>query len=308
MTRAIDLFAGAGGFTLGATRAGVDVVWAANHWKDAVAVHANNHPTIAHECQDLRQADWSRVPKFDLLLASPACQGHSQASQPNRSAKHDADRSTAWAVIDCLDACSPEAAIVENVPEFRNWRLYKVWQYALSELGYTTSEHVLDAADHGVPQRRKRLFVVATRSKAPIELKLPQRAHRPVSEVLELDVGRWQPIHRPGRGAGALRRIAKARARGLGQNGAPFIIQHVTGHPGRSIDRPLCTVTTKDQLWVVKGDTMRAMTIPELKRAMGFPDTYQLDVPARWRKIKMLGNAVAPPVATDVISAVLEAA
>ena len=54
MTRAIDLFAGAGGFTLGATRAGVDVVWAANHWKDAVAVHANNHPTIAHECQDLR--------------------------------------------------------------------------------------------------------------------------------------------------------------------------------------------------------------------------------------------------------------
>jgi len=76
---AIDLFAGLGGFSEGAEQAGVRVVWAANHWPAAVQVHANNHPETEHVCQDLQQADWTQVPKHDLLLASPACQGHSRA-------------------------------------------------------------------------------------------------------------------------------------------------------------------------------------------------------------------------------------
>jgi DNA (cytosine-5)-methyltransferase 1 len=80
--RAVDLFAGLGGFTEGATRAGVQVVWAANHWKAAVDVHARNHPHTDHACQDLRQADWGSVPAHDLLLASPACQGHSRTCRP----------------------------------------------------------------------------------------------------------------------------------------------------------------------------------------------------------------------------------
>lgn len=60
--RAIDLFAGAGGFSTGAAMAGCRVVWAANHWPAAVQVHANNHPEALHVCQDLQQADWTQVP------------------------------------------------------------------------------------------------------------------------------------------------------------------------------------------------------------------------------------------------------
>lgn len=68
--RAIDLFAGAGGFTTGAEMAGCQVVWAANHWREAVDVHARNHPGTVHACQDLHQTDWTTVPAHDLLLAS----------------------------------------------------------------------------------------------------------------------------------------------------------------------------------------------------------------------------------------------
>jgi DNA (cytosine-5)-methyltransferase 1 len=75
--KAVDLFAGWGGFTLGANQAGLDVVYAANHWQTAVDVHERNHPNAVHACQDLRQADWSALPAYDVLLASPACQGHS---------------------------------------------------------------------------------------------------------------------------------------------------------------------------------------------------------------------------------------
>ena len=100
--KAIDLFAGAGGFSTGAEAAGVNVVWVGNHWQLAVDTHAANHPNAIHVCQDLHQADWRKVPKRDVCLASPACQGHSPArgkEQPH----HDALRSTAWAVVSCLE-------------------------------------------------------------------------------------------------------------------------------------------------------------------------------------------------------------
>ncbi len=103
---AIDLFAGAGGFSTGATMAGCTVVWAANHWPAAVQAHANNHPNTVHVCQDLQQADWTRVPAHDLLLASPACQCHSRAPGKGR-AHHDAQRATAWAVVSAAECHRP---------------------------------------------------------------------------------------------------------------------------------------------------------------------------------------------------------
>lgn len=104
---AIDLFAGAG-FTEGAKGAGVKVVWAANHWPLAVQYHSTNHPEVVHVCQDLHQADWRQVPRHDGCLASPACQGQSKARGKERP-HHDALRSTAWAVVSCLDALKEAA-------------------------------------------------------------------------------------------------------------------------------------------------------------------------------------------------------
>ncbi|WP_415509807.1 DNA cytosine methyltransferase [Acetobacter sp.] len=66
----VDLFAGAGGFSTGAEMAGARVVWAANHWPLAVEYHAINHPSVQHVCQDLHQADWSLVPRHDLMLVA----------------------------------------------------------------------------------------------------------------------------------------------------------------------------------------------------------------------------------------------
>ena len=161
MTTAIDLFAGAGGFTEGAHLAGVDVLWAANHWKSAVDVHAANHRDVIHSCQDLEQADWTKVPSTDLILASPACQGHSKARGKER-AHHDATRSTAWAVVSAAEYHRPKAWIVENIPDFLDWDLYPAWAMAMEALGYFTAHHVVDAADLGVPQHRQRVFIVGT--------------------------------------------------------------------------------------------------------------------------------------------------
>lgn len=303
--KAADLFAGAGGFSTGATMAGVQVVWAANHWPAAVQVHANNHPHTAHACQDLQQADWTQVPAHDLLLASPACQGHSPARGKERP-HHDAQRSTAWAVISALECHRPGAAVIENVPDFAKWVLFPAWCASMHALGYALSFNVIDAADHGVPQQRHRLFIVATLSKHPIELELPKREHTGIGTVIEWTAGRWSPIDKPGRSLATLERIRNGRAR----HGRRFVAPYYgsgSGLTGRCISRPIGTITTLDRWAVVDGDHMRMLSATEAKRAMGFPDGYQL--PKRHKEaMHMLGNAVVPVVAADVINALRAAA
>lgn len=303
--KAIDLFSGAGGFTTGAAMAGIQVVWAANHWPAAVQVHANNHPNTLHVCQDLQQADWTQVPAHDLLLASPACQGHSRARGKDR-AHHDAQRATAWAVVSAAECHRPQAVVVENVPEYSKWQLYPAWCAAMNALGYALSPMILDAADHGVAQHRRRLFIVGTRSKHPVQLNLAQRAHVGAAQIIDFDAGRWSPIDKPGRSLATVSRIANGRASFGRRFVAPYFGSG-SGLTGRCLSRPLGTITTRDRWAVIDGDRMRMLSVDECRKAMGFPSSYQL--PARAKDaMHMLGNAVVPVVACDVINALGKAA
>ena len=293
---AIDLFAGAGGFTTGAESAGVKVLWAANHWPVAVDIHARNHPDVQHACQDLHQADWSQVPAHDVLLASPACQGHSRARGKDRP-HHDASRSTAWAVVSALEYHRPPAALIENVPEFMEWKLFPAWQMAMNALGYALAPHVIDAADVGVPQHRRRLFIVATRSTVPLRLHLPKVEHIPARAVIDFEAGRWSQVEKPGRAAATLGRVRAGRA----AHGDRFLVAYYgSAKGGRSLDRPLGTLTTRARWAVVDGDRMRMVNPAEARAVMGFPDDYQL--PRTHKQAHhVLGNAVCPPVAAALL-------
>ncbi len=296
--RVIDLFAGAGGFSTGAQMAGCSVVWAANHWPAAVEIHAANHPEARHVCQDLHQADWTQVPAHDVLLASPACQGHSRARGKERP-HHDAQRSTAWAVVSAAEYHRPAAIVVENVPEYTRWTLYPAWCAALHALGYALAPQILDAADHGVPQHRRRLFIVGTRSRHPVALNLPSREHAPAAGIIDFNAGRWSDVRRPGRATATLARIAAGRE----QHGERFVTAYYGNeHGGRSLSRPLGTITTRDRWAVIDGDRMRMLDVPEARAAMGFPASYRLPE-NRKTAMHLLGNAVVPRVAADVLDA-----
>ncbi len=300
---AIDLFAGLGGFTEGATQAGATVVWAANHWPFAVAAHAANHPSTIHTCQDVTQADWSTVPDFDLLLASPACQGHSTASQPKRRAYHDALRASAWAVVDCADRRRPKALIVENVPAFQRWKLMRQWIGAIEALGYAVSVDIVRASQHGVPQRRDRLFIVGLRDKPRFTYKPPTWTREPaIWPFLDGREGIWRPISEAQPGAQARMRMAASRW-------PVALSQHTTGHRGiNPRTDPIRTITGQDHWVLVCGEMYRPLTIREIANAMGFPAGYVLPTAPRADLILALGNAVCPPVARDVVRAVMEAA
>lgn len=313
--KAVDLFAGWGGFSLGAEQAGVEVVYAANHWPLAVEAHAANHPRTRHVCQDLRQADWAALPEYELLLAAPACQGHSQAAQPSRAQSgrtrsyHDALRATAWAVVDCAEVTMPRAILVENVPDFLTWgpqrngAMFQHWKGALEILGYHVEVNTLRASHFNVPQRRDRLFVVATREPVSLDfLRTPEPAFGP---CIDWDEGKWNEIaamHPSKRGA--RKRLTTATER-FGR----AIVQHVSHHRGLPLTEPLRTVTTKDQWALVDGTGLyRPLTVRENARAMGFPDTYSWPEGAKRKDlIKGLGNAVCPPVARALVERIAEA-
>lgn len=298
MGRAIDLFAGAGGFTTGATQAGLQVVWAANHKRLAVDVHAANHPDTAHSCQDLAQANFTELPDFEVLLASPCCQGSSDARGKERP-HHDAARSTAWAVVACVEATQPELLVVENVEGFLGWDLFPVWKLALETYGYKLTANLLDAADFGVPQNRERVFIVGSKTKA-ITIKSPELEHVPARSFIDLESGSWGPVYKPGRAASTIARHEAGRQE-FGDE--PFLAPFYgsgSGKKGRSLDRPIGTVTTRDRWGLHWGDRMRMVTREEYRAAMGFPEDYELAT-SRKKAIHLLGNAVCPPVAAEVI-------
>lgn len=299
--KAIDLFAGAGGFTEGAAEAGVAVIWAANHWAAAVDTHRWNHPDTEHVCQDLQQADWRCVPAMDLVLASPACQGHTKARGIERL-HHDACRSTAWAVVSCCEFWKPRGFVVENVPEFVQWSLFPAWKAAMEALGYHVTMQVLDAADTGVPQHRLRVFVVGSLH-GPIHVEAGTGPHRSARGIIDFAAGKWSQVTKPGRAEATLERCRN----GATEYGEQFVFSYYGNTKGgRSIHRPIGTITTRDRWAVVDGDRMRMFSVAECRKAMGFRDDYKL--PRNHKAaVHMLGNAVPPALAAHVIRQVTRA-
>ena len=148
MKQGIDLFCGIGGSSAGAELAGFEITWACNHDPVAINVHELNHPNTTHACEDALLTNYfDDVPDCDFMLASPACQGHSTASQPKRRRYHEESRASAWAVIQAIDAKRPSTVIIENTPGFVRWDGYNAWTNAIESFGYNIQTHLLNAAD-----------------------------------------------------------------------------------------------------------------------------------------------------------------
>lgn len=192
-----DLFCGAGGSSNGILAAcesrGLDVqLTAVNHWSVAVATHSRNHPEHRHYCADLDSTSpHSLIPEgqLDLLWASPQCTEHSYAK--GGRAIDDQKRVTAWCIVRWVEAMRPRAVIIENVQQFTKWaplgangrplksrvgETFDAWCNAIRSLGYSVDHALLNAADYGDPQTRKRLFVVAMRGRRRVSWPMPTHA------------------------------------------------------------------------------------------------------------------------------------
>ena len=172
-----DQFCGAGGSTLGAIAAGVEVRLGLNHWPVAVETYNHNHPQTDVECTNISVCDPRRYRSTDILITSPECTTHSPAGGNRRRRSHvqldafiDAgpddpafvrSRATAWDVVRFTEVHRYRLIIVENVYEFTRWELYQPWLAAMDRLGYAHRAVSLNSMFcHPTPQSRDRVYIV----------------------------------------------------------------------------------------------------------------------------------------------------
>ena len=175
----IDLFAGAGGMTLGFTKLTGHIfqpVWA-NDFNDHAAKTYNanfNDRCIVGDIVSILDDPHTRIPKADVVIGGPPCQGFSLLNK-NRNGD---ERKQLWRpYMEVVERAGASIFVMENVPELLNSFEHGEIIGIAEAMGFTVSWAKLCAADYGVPQTRKRAFIIGCKFADPAEVFPPRKSH-----------------------------------------------------------------------------------------------------------------------------------
>lgn len=164
----IELFSGPGGMGLGAKNAGIDVTLAVEKDIHAASTYLHNHKgatVVTDDIINIKEFKFERKKKQIVVFGGPPCQGYSNSNRKTRSKENPKN----WLFKEFLRSVSlinPDWIVIENVPGLKNFDngffIEKICDN-LKNLGYTPNFKILNAADFGVPQKRERLFIIASR-------------------------------------------------------------------------------------------------------------------------------------------------
>lgn len=264
---AVDLFCGAGGFTEGAHQAFTELdiqseVTLVNHWTIAMRTQKLNHPDAKLFCTPIEDLiPTEAVPgRVDMLIAAPECTHFSKAA--GGVPKNDQSRSKASYVLEWVRAKLPTYLVVENVPEFLTWgpiddngkvikelagTTFNKWIKALRDLGYMLEWKVVNCADYGVPQTRKRFILIGKRNSRHVPYPAPTRSqenwdiarnHIDLSRPSQSIYTRKKPL-----APKTLKRIEVGLEKLSGPAGDPFLVVLRNHMNCQSLDVPFSTVT-----------------------------------------------------------------
>ncbi len=184
---AIDLFAGAGGMSLGFEKAGFQVVQAVECDPHAAKTYQKNHPETDVVVSTIKKLDPNdclrrlgiRRGDLTVLIGGPPCQGFSESNRRTRSLTNPRNH-LYKEFIRFLAAFQPAWFVMENVAGLKTLAKASILKRIIKDcrkLGYAVESDVLNAAEYGVPQVRKRLFIVG--NKVGIHFEFPTSTHGP---------------------------------------------------------------------------------------------------------------------------------
>lgn len=290
-----DLFCGIGGFHLAAASLGLKCVYACD--TDSAARDAYEANFGLRPDGDICRANPSDLPRFDLLCAGFPCQPFSIIG--DRKGLSDPRGALFFEIVRIAKAKRPAAIVLENVKQLvtlRGGQIVRRIAGDLQTLGYQVDYRVLNALDFGLPQKRERVLIVATRKrfdsfpwpmrKAPME---------PLAKVLE---------KKPDARHFASDKVRRARRAAHKSSCRPGVWHenkggNVSSHPFSCALR----AGASHNYLLVNGE--RRLTPREMLRLQGFPEQFKI-VCADSQTRKQAGNAVPVPLARAALRGVVQ--
>ena len=330
----MDLFAGCGGMTRGFHDSGrFESVFAVEADRDASATYAANFPEADLRIRPIQEV--ADFPDVDVVIGGPPCQGFSTLN------RHGAglERRNLWRhFVLALESSKPFAFVMEQVPQLLDSAEYRAFRRTAARLGFEVEGRILNAADLGVPQRRRRALVIGIRGTRPEwpeethcdprQLELTRRPWRTFREAvaglpIEPDGRNWHRGRNP-RPESLLRYRAVPHdggnrfdmQRNLEEQGLPGLVlpcfrKKPTGTTdvfGRLYwDRPAFTIRTEfykpEKGRYLHPVADRPITVREAARCMSFEDDFVfLEEQSMTSVGRQVGNSVPPLFARHVAS------
>lgn len=159
MPKAIDLFCGCGGLSLGFQKAGFELVRAFDNWEKAVNIYNENFKDHKAELKDAYDLTSEYLVTFkpDIIIGGPPCQDYSSAGQQDES-KGRANLTIRYAEL--VSGVKPQWFVMENVDRILKSQTLPKAITIFKDSGYALTQVVLDASKCGTPQKRKRFFLI----------------------------------------------------------------------------------------------------------------------------------------------------
>lgn len=318
----VDLFAGCGGFSLGLKNAGLTPIWAVEIDPDAVSTYKNNlgdHIVLA----DISSINIDEVPKADVLVGGFPCQPFSLSGLQNGFNGKNGD--LFHQCVRFIQALEPKVFILENVQGFltlKNGQYLKHALEILKSLGYHVSYKLLDAAEYGVPQSRKRLFLIGNKLGVENLFPVGNSARISVKEAIDdirMNMGQFinnEPMRHTERikkrfaavrpGESALDAMARDPSLGTAKITKQCYRRLYANLPAPTIVANFVTTT-------IHYEENRNLTAREAARIQSFPDDFVFlgrKTRMSWQKelsqFEQIGNAVAPKMAEALGGQVLK--
>jgi DNA (cytosine-5)-methyltransferase 1 len=293
----LSLFSGAGGAVEGFKQAGYNVVAAVDIEENCIDTLKTNHPTTMAIQEDIggtspsEFADRYNIPaeSIDVVVGGPPCKDFSQ-SQSNRTTESDR-ANLIFDFINYVKYYSPESFVMENVDSLttiNNGEFFDDILSVFEETEYSINWEVLKAEEYGVPQKRRRTFVVGSKSTNPVLPEPTTEDYVSVSEALddlpELSSGEESDINSHNAVNHRDSTVEKLKEAPKGQSKHPAYARAYPSDPAYTVIAGNCSAP-------VHHEQPRRITVREMARLQTFPDEYEF-VGGRTERYKRVGNAV----------------
>lgn len=339
----IELFSGAGGMATGAKDAGVKICIAVENDAYAAQTYMKNHKETTVVIDDIENVTEFRFDRRDetvVLFGGPPCQGYSYSNRKTRNSQNPKN----WLFkefVRCAKLIMPDWIVMENVPGLKrmdNGSFLKTICDDLKSLGYTPNVKILNAVDFGVPQKRERLFIVASKDGIVFEfpegtfINNPVTVNEAISDLPSLSNGSMEEeLFYKSKAMSQYANLLRGQSKKVKQNfvskNSEVVVkryQHIRqGNNWKDIpselmanykdysrchssiyrrldeSSPAVIISNYRKSMLIHPTENRGLSVREAARLQSFPDSYEF-VGSLDQKQQQVGNAVPPLLAKAI--------